>query len=787
MDGDGDPDLWAAADDGGTDGRLFRNDGALGFTDVTAGGLENQGEVEKTAWLDIDNDGDLDLWLAGSSRASTLLLNFGSGVFLDSEGLGVNLPSHARDFAWFDLDNDGDLDLWLLAPDEQRRVFRNDGNLFFTPTSTDDLASLEIGVDGGWIDVDSDGDLDLWADGRSSEPALLENDSFGCGNHWLRVQLSGPSLLASGTAATVRVDGHVRQVGACANGFSACEAAGHFGLGIQDVVGELEVRWPDGRIQTLTALPADQTVLLFETELTVDNDPGQCGANVSFSPTASDGCPGVSASCTSLSGSFFPLGSTTVSCVTTDAANHTTTCSFTVTVSDAENPTIGECPADISVATGASCKVAAFSTPTTTDGCSDPTVACTPPSGTCFDPGTTPVTCTATDGAGLTDSCTFNVTVVPCAITCPNDVSVSNDPGKCGGTATFTPTITGDGCGTVTCTPASGSFFPKGTTPVTCGTAAGPSCSFTVTANDTEDPVIACPADIAVGTDRGQCSAMVNPGSATAIENCPGVAIDGARGDGQPLNAPYPLGTTTIAWTSTDASGRMSSCQQSVSVTDTEPPSISGAAASPAVLWPPNHTLRDVTVGYSATDNCGPVTCSRGVASNEPVDGTGDGDTSPDWILVDATHVRLRAERAGNGNGRIYTITITCADVYGNPSSRDVTVVVGHNITVPASGEALRIGTPVTFSGTFWDVPGKTHTAQWTFDGLSAGGTVVEPSGMRLGTVTGTYTFRELGVHKVRLNTTDNNGVTSYVTIAGGLEAIVVIYDPSAGYTVGGG
>jgi len=288
MDGDGDPDLWAAAGDGGTEGRLFRNDGALGFTDVTAGGLANQYEVEETTWVDFDNDGDLDLWLAGTSRDSTLLVNlgfdFGLGLFLDS---GMDLPSSAHDFAWFDLDNDGDLDLWLLASDEQRRVFRNDGGAFplfvITPTSTDDLASLDRDVNGGWIDTDSDGDLDLWADQRSNEPALLENDSFGCGNHWLRVQLSGPSLLASGTAATVRVDGHVRQVGACAKGFSECLSGGHFGLRDQVVVGELEVRWPDGQIQTLTSIPADQVVRLFENDQDGDGVEGP-----------SDNCPGTS-------------------------------------------------------------------------------------------------------------------------------------------------------------------------------------------------------------------------------------------------------------------------------------------------------------------------------------------------------------------------------------------------------------------------------------------------------------------------------------------------------------
>lgn len=64
------------------------------------------------------------------------------------------------------------------------------------------------------------------------------------------------------------------------------------------------------------------------------------------------------------------------------------------------------------------------------------------------------------------------------------------------------------------------------------------------------------------------------------------------------------------------------------------------------------------------------------VASNEPVNGTGDGDTAPDWQVVDSHRVRLRAERAGSGNGRTYTVTITCTDTAGASSTREVKVQV---------------------------------------------------------------------------------------------------------------
>ncbi|MBV8519984.1 MAG: SBBP repeat-containing protein [Acidobacteria bacterium] len=85
-----------------------------------------------------------------------------------------------------------------------------------------------------------------------------------------------------------------------------------------------------------------------------------------------------------------------------------------------------------------------------------------------------------------------------------------------------------------------------------------------------------------------------------------------------------------------------------------------------------NHKLVPVTLAYGdpsassarLTSSSSPA-CSVSVMSNEPVNGTGDGDTSPDWIIVDPHHVQLRAERAGNGNGRVYTIKVTCPTASG--------------------------------------------------------------------------------------------------------------------------
>ncbi len=142
---------------------------------------------------------------------------------------------------------------------------------------------------------------------------------------------------------------------------------------------------------------------------------------------------------------------------------------------------------------------------------------------------------------------------------------------------------------------------------------------------------------------------------------------------------PYPLGTTSVLLTVADDKGATTQCTANVTVVDQTPPSISGASANPSELWPPNHQMVNVTVNYNTADNCSAaaaITCSLSVTSNEPVNGSGDGDTAPDWEVIDAHHVRLRSERAGTGSGRIYTITITCTDAAGNSSSQQVTVRV---------------------------------------------------------------------------------------------------------------
>jgi uncharacterized repeat protein (TIGR01451 family) len=106
------------------------------------------------------------------------------------------------------------------------------------------------------------------------------------------------------------------------------------------------------------------------------------------------------------------------------------------------------------------------------------------------------------------------------------------------------------------------------------------------------------------------------------------------------------------------------------------PPSIIWVSVKPTEMWPANHKMNDVIVDYQVSSSCGPVTTKLSITSNEPINGTGDGDTFPDWEINDQHHVRLRAERSGNGNGRTYTITVTATDIVNQSTSRAVLVNV---------------------------------------------------------------------------------------------------------------
>jgi hypothetical protein len=465
--------------------------------------------------------------------------------------------------------------------------------------------------------------------------------------------------------------GAVFPVGTTLVTYTATDAAGN------ETTCSFNVTVPDSEAPAITCPANINTNVVF----------GETGKVVNYDlPIASDNCgtPSLLLTAGLASGAVFPLGTTTVSYEATDAAGNKTSCSFTVTVTedaDAIDPVINNCPADITVSNDAGdCSAAVdWTAPTATDNSGSVTLTSNFDPGAVFPVGTTLVTYTATDAAGNQTTCSFNVTVTDSeapAITCPANINTNVVFGETGKVVNYDLPIASDNCGTptlqLTAGLASGSVFPLGTTTVSyeATDAAGnkTSCSFTVTVTedaDAIDPVINdCPADINVSNDAGDCSTAVNWTVPTATDNSGSVTLTGNFDPG----AVFPVGTTLVTYTATDAAGNQVTCSFNVTVTDSE---------APAITCPANISTNVVfgetgkVVNYDlpvATDNCGTpsLQLTAGLASGAvfPL-----GTTTVSYEATDA---------AGNKTSCSFTVTVTedadAIDPVINNCPTDITV-----------------------------------------------------------------------------------------------------------------
>lgn len=198
-------------------------------------------------------------------------------------------------------------------------------------------------------------------------------------------------------------------------------------------------------------------------------------------------------------------------------------------------------------------------------------------------------------------------------------------------------------------------------------------CTGELSVEDCDPPLITCPLPVSAECESdGQ--ALVDPGDATATD-CSAVTVS------DPGGSSYPLGTTEVEYTATDSAGLESSCTTAVTVVDSTDPEILELATSPKSLWPPNKRMRRVNVSVVAEDACGEVTCTIVSVETDEPDGRrkGSNDGMRDINILDALVVELRADRAGSGDGRTYTITVECADGSGNTSQAEVAVSVPHD------------------------------------------------------------------------------------------------------------
>jgi hypothetical protein len=224
------------------------------------------GHTIGSCWGDIDKDGDLDLFSAnlahprfvrqGFSNLSMLGVQQSDGTFIDhSLDAGIRFQETHSDPAFVDIDNDGDLDLSITCIYEgvPSALYLNDGKGRFSPITFRSGGAMFHGWGQAWLDIDQDGFLDVVFASNNGVKVLRNS---GNDNHYLRVALAGKGRDRSAFGAIVTVETMeadtpmiwMRQLFNVRGTTSQDEPLLHFGLGTYSGRVKVSVRWPDSDV-----------------------------------------------------------------------------------------------------------------------------------------------------------------------------------------------------------------------------------------------------------------------------------------------------------------------------------------------------------------------------------------------------------------------------------------------------------------------------------------------------------------------------------------------------------
>ncbi len=274
---DGDVDLYTVNDFGPD--RLWRNDGNWTFTDVSnALGANDPGGGMGGDVADLDHNGSLEFYIGNYNQNGLWVWN-GTGYVNRAAEAGVDNASTAWATLFFDYDNDGWDDLFVVngAVDAQSVIwqsnvlYHNLGGMRFEDVSNGSgVNSAEIGRSAAAADVDGDGRVDLYETNVNSPNEMLRNVAPST-NRWIGLRLQGTVSNPEGVGALITLKaGNLTQVKPVLVGtgyLSTNSKVQHFGLGQNDLVDSVEIRWPSGLVQTLTSLPVNGTIVVSEEDL----------------------------------------------------------------------------------------------------------------------------------------------------------------------------------------------------------------------------------------------------------------------------------------------------------------------------------------------------------------------------------------------------------------------------------------------------------------------------------------------------------------------------------------
>lgn len=457
---------------------------------------------------------------------------------------------------------------------------------------------------------------------------------------------------------------------------------------------------------------------------------GPSGAQVTYSTSALDLVDGaVPPACSAASGATFGLGTTTVSCTAADRLGNTVSKSFKVTVVDTTKPTL-TLPDNIMQEATSAAGAAVLYTATASDLVSGAVKTfCSPLSGATFGFVVTTVGCSATDQAGNTQTGSFTVTVADTTAPVLSNMPASQileATSAAGAVATYDAPTAADAVDTspkVSCLPASGGTFALGKHTVSCtaqDSAGNTSAAqtFTITVQDTVAPVVTVPAGQTVEATSadGATASWSGVSAADTVDGPVDATCDKASG------AQFPLGSTQVTCSATDAAGNPGNNSFTITVQD---------KSAPVVTVPANITKE-------ATGPSGATVSWTGVSAKDTVDGSVPATCSPvsgSTFAVDTTTVTCSAtDKANNTGSNAFTVTVrdTTPPAVTVPSQTVVveatsgagaaatwaasaTDLVDVSLTpncTPASGGVLGLGEH-TVTCTATDTAGNTGTANF--------------------------------------------------------------------------